>query len=520
MTTAGNRPLAPDRLSTALLLAATVVGLGTALAYFAHRESLWEDEIIAATHSLQSLPTFFVQVLRNDIHPFVYFLLVKIWAGVLPGSDRWLLASSLVTLLAATGMLAWVAWRTGGRTAALWAVAMFCALPNYAWAGGNLRMYALVPLLALLVWWAHREHLLRGTRGALLAGAVAQLLLAYTHAIEFYFIGFIVLACAAEAWMDRVRSRLNAWVAWQALLFVAMLPLVGSALVRGTEPLAPSSWWLVLLAPAQLVSGWALANDTSALFAGGLVFLALALLCLAHPLGRLLLLAAVLAPVLGAVVVGIAGKPMFKPPVFTANVVPFLVLGAALGAGRLEALGRRAWLWVGAGATLSLAFAAGSWSSRLLPDENFAPAARFVAGHVAPGDAVLVPRSSVFWGVARYAVGPAWGSPLSTMPPSNAMWQSVEQRLGPDRSRMLGLEPKHNVIDFRGVRFVFDTRWPAGEPPPAHLWVVHRFRYTDQVTLDAPRRLARVTWFGDEISVSELVPDAEGVAMFANPSPP
>ena len=126
---------------------ALVVGATGAIRYWAQRRSLWEDEVIAITHAFLPLPGFFVEVLRNDVHPFLYFLFLKAWSAFSFGSDRWVLASSLACAFASLLTLSWVAYRVHGVRAALWCAAIFAVLPNFAWAAGNLRMYAAIPAL-------------------------------------------------------------------------------------------------------------------------------------------------------------------------------------------------------------------------------------------------------------------------------------------------------------------------------------------------------------------------------------
>jgi len=72
---------------------------------------------------------------------------LKAWGAFSFGSDRWVLASSLACAFASLLTLSWVAYRVHGVRAALWCAAIFAVLPNFAWAAGNLRMYAAIPAL-------------------------------------------------------------------------------------------------------------------------------------------------------------------------------------------------------------------------------------------------------------------------------------------------------------------------------------------------------------------------------------
>ena len=62
----------PDILSPTerrICVLSIVIGCIAAAFWWWTRTSLWEDEIIAITHANQPLPLFFVELLRNDIHP-------------------------------------------------------------------------------------------------------------------------------------------------------------------------------------------------------------------------------------------------------------------------------------------------------------------------------------------------------------------------------------------------------------------------------------------------------------------
>lgn len=494
------------------------VGLAAAVLYWISRKSLWEDEIIAVTHSLQPFPTFFVETVRNDIHPFLYFMLLKAWAAIAPGSDRWILASSLVSALASAAAVAWVAGRLGGMRAAVWAAALFCVLPTFAWAAGNLRMYALVPAPAILCWYCCRHYLYQGRRRWLFVGCVLELALACLHAIEFFFIFFIAASLLIEAWSDRDREpgRIGLWLATQAAVFLLLLPLAANALLRGTEPLSASSMAGLLLAPAQLFTGWALSDEVWPLVGGSVIFFALTVAAVQCRIGKVLAFGVVLSALFTAVIVGFAGKPMFKPPVFSANLLPFLIVAASLGNSHHQ---RARWLNpLIALLVISVAVATLPWSRRLLPQENFGPLGKALAQRVRPGDIVVVPRISVFWGVLRYAVGPEWGRPLEVMARSNPQWQAVKTRLGQAWTHRLGLDPATDAIDAAGVRYLHGSALMQPLQAGSRVWVVHRDRYHDVLNFQEPMAAVETRWFGGELALTRLEASHQGQRQFANPS--
>jgi hypothetical protein len=498
-----------------VVLLATSVGLFGAAVYWWGRNTLWEDEIIAVTHGLQALPLFFIEVLRFDIHPPLYFLFIKGWRSAGLSSDHALLASSCVAALASAVVLLVVARRLAGARAGWWALALTCVLPNFAWAAGNLRMYSLIPGLIVGLWYLWRRYLLEGGNGVMWAGALIELMLAYTHAIEFYFVVFVLLGLWLDLRGTAPPGRIGRAMAAQVGLGVCMLPLVASALLRGTEPLGASSLTGLILAPAQLFTGWALAGSPSALLGGGLVSAGLLALAVPDRSARCMVLGISGAAVVTAICIGFLGKPMFKPPVFTANLVPFFVLGAAVGVAR----SRASWA-SGLAMLLAVGLAAVTlpWSARLMPPENFGPAGAYLAAEVRAGDLVVVPRNSVYWGVMRYATSPHWGAPLGIAPPSNPQWSRLNEKLGTGLSKALGLDAEGNFIDWQGVRYIYGSEVLV--PKAGRIWMVQRSRYPELIRFDQRVGQKSVRWFGAEISVALVAAQPEGVLELGPPPAP
>jgi hypothetical protein len=510
-------PVARIPLEGLVLWLSLLSGLCSAFAFWWQRHSLWEDEIIAMTHGLQPLPGFFVEILRNDIHPFFYFLLLKFWIMPFPASDPWILASSLATAMLSVVAIAWVANRCYGSRAALWAAAIYCVLPNFAWAAGNLRMYSLIPAMAVLVWYGQRRMLQgESSRAAIGLTLVAELLLGYTHAIELFFLAFIALAARWEQNDVAGAREKRHWLVSQIACGFCLLPLVLPALLRGTEPLAPSTLATLVRMPPRLFTGWALENDLHALLAGGVIFWTLLIAALAHRGGRVLALVATCGVLAFAWALGSLGKPMFKTPVFTANTVPFLVLAAAAGFASMRARIPRAAALAG---VLVLAFATWPWSGRMVANGNFRAAGELVAGKVKPGDLVVVPGLSTFWGVVRYAAEPNWGRPLEVMPiKDNPQWAGLKARFGPVAVAFLGLDARTDFIEYKGVRYVVGADARAHPlKPDAALFVVHRRRYPEPVSLGFEASPRAVTWIADDISVTELRRMDGGTRIVENP---
>lgn len=499
-----------DRLLPMIIIAS---GLATAATTWWSRGSLWEDEIIAITHRLQPFPHFFIEILRNDIHPFLYFLLLKIWTLPNDSSDAWALASSLTAVIGSAALVGYVTWKCHGKQAASWAVACFCALPTFAWSAGNLRMYALLPGVAVVAWYLNRRFLQQGGwregSALFLIGTVFVLL----HAIAFFFAAVIALAALAQEAGGLSRRRLVNWSAIQCVLLIVALPLAGSAILRGTEPLSMPSLSSLLTYPAEIMVPWGQEGIGVAL--GGVAFLAYAVLGVRSRSTRVPTLAIPCGVLLLCIVISSMGKPMFKPPVFTACLVPFLAMGAGVGMAQggwlmgralalvvIACLAAFSWVWVASGSI----------------QENYLPAASYVRSRAQPGDVVVVPNLSVYWGILRYAVSPRWGHPLEIMPMrSNADWTSLKDKLGPRLSDQFGLNPARDYVDHLGVRYIVGENSTGHISATGRIWIVQRRNYRATVRVAESARRGSVKWFGKELAVTLAVSDPSGVDRFPNP---
>lgn len=489
-----------------IALTAFVCGLASAVTSWWLRGSLWEDEIIAVSHGLQPLPSFFIEVLRNDIHPFLYFLFLKTWSSIAFGSDKWVLASSLAAAVFSISVLATIAYKVGGRVAAIWAATLFCVLPSFSWSASNLRMYSLMPAIAVGCWYANRQALRYGGVRWLLVMILLQIAESYLHAIGFFFASFFALAALVGQRDVITQQHFRHWVGAQTLSLLFMLPVIASALIRGTEPLGDPTLWSILGYSVQLISFLAPAPWVP--IASGVTIFALVAFASLDKEARVLALVIPCGALLACTLAGVMGKPMFKAPVFTANLTPFLALGAGLGIARHKAAQPLA-------AFCGMVLAVDLWSGQLERHlaQNYQPAAYYVAENVRSGDQVVIPSMSVFWGVLRYGVAPNWGAPLAILPlTDNPQWTALKVQMGPRLVTLLGLKPMTDHIDKDGVRYTIGTEISSDTVPCGRLWVVHRNNYArrgqEEITFPPGMHQDSVVPFGDELTVSLMTATA------------
>lgn len=486
----------PDILSPTerrICVLSIVIGCIAAAFWWWTRTSLWEDEIIAITHANQPLPLFFVELLRNDIHPPLYFLQLKIWRDLGLTSDTALLLNSLAWAFVTIATLFHVTRVSFGRNAALVAAGVYAVMPIFAFSGANLRMYSLIPTLAICVWHANRQWFASGRNKWLVFAVLAELALAYMHAIEFFFVAFIVMATLVEWLLVKLPGAqspgapsqrcLMKWFGFQVFAGLCLLPLVGSALVRGSDAGAPESVWSVLTEPGALVAGWGPDGVLPIRLAGFVIFAILTLAALRNRTGRIVTLVIPVAVLALAIVVSLTFKPMLKVPVFASNLLPFLALAA--GAGLVATTAR----WLRRGVMASLLVLCAAAIPLVLYQtggDAYASAGRYLKASLKPGDVVVVPNISVYWGICRYVIGYNWGKPLEIMPmQNNPQWQKLIDKLGANRAAMMGLFPRSDSVTSNDVVFVIGQEAASHTTTAARVWVVQRDGYVNDARLGA-----------------------------------
>jgi mannosyltransferase len=247
----GTGSAASNRLFRLGLLGVLVLGLLPRL-YGLTERSLWFDE--AFSWRMIRFPWGeMLERVGRDNHPPLYFILLKVWAGLFGDSALALRSLSVVFGLATivgTYLFATETWGTafaGGSATAKTcgqAIGLFSALLvavsafeiRYSW---EARMYALAAALAVFSSWALVRALRTPIRGKawLLYGSLA-LLLAYSH-----YYGLFTLACQAVFVIGFLwhQAGWHLWVVFRERQFVY------AALTGGIVALAWLPWLPVFL---------------------------------------------------------------------------------------------------------------------------------------------------------------------------------------------------------------------------------------------------------------------------------
>jgi hypothetical protein len=195
---------------------------------------------------------------------------------------------------------------------------------------------------------------------------------------------------------------------------------------------------------------------------------------------RPILVSFVLAPV----IVGVLTSYMFRAIWIDRTLLfttPFLAIAFAnvflIAVGPAWGTSR-----VVAGASLTAIFcmvlaALGLWQVRAIPKPtDFERGAAVIRSQLQPDDLVYVPDNFYYWGLAWYAIGPDWGSPLSVQGNSpldcNDRWCVILERLGPVWRKRLHLEPTTRVVWRNNIPFFVGRMVPNEVHQASRVWLV------------------------------------------------
>lgn len=222
-----------SRVSLGFLLAIVALAAGLRFAGIGS-ESLWLDEATSLILA-QNPPAQIVALTAEDIHPPLYYLLLRAWLVFGTGEAAMRSLSAVIGVLTVLALYA-LGRELSGRLTGLLAALLLAVSPLHVFYSQETRMYALVTLWAVLSSWL-MVRALRGGRWPAWAGYAGAVTLGmYTH----YYMGFIVLAqnlCVGylwlRGWLDRAMVR--RWIAAQAAWVILFAPWVPTVIrqVRG-----------------------------------------------------------------------------------------------------------------------------------------------------------------------------------------------------------------------------------------------------------------------------------------------
>ncbi|MFH5925482.1 hypothetical protein [Roseomonas xinghualingensis] len=405
---------------------------------------LWEDEIISVTHATQPLPHFFVQVIRNDIHPPLYFLQLHFW-GWISHTDYWFKANSVFWGFATLASTWFIIRYTRNASLAWMATAFLAVLPTGLWMSQELRPYA---WLSTLVIWAYFFALqIFSTEQTNLRKNLVLLLITwviiYSHALGFLAVFFNgIFAITLLLRRNASQREFRQWALLYGLAAAASMPTIVSNLLHDAnldDPVSPTDIlsWCSALITARDAQGWVW-------WAGVLTYTSIVACGLAVAHTRAVTTCFLVAPLVVAAVISVTLEPIFKSNFFGSLSAPFIAIVLA----ELCLITRPQIKRFVTAACLAglLAIAATGWTKNSSPTD-FQHVALSIQPNIQPRDAIYTPQLSIFWGMAWYLAGPKWGSALAVANPPSAQWQRIYALLGPWLVDLLHLMPTTQVVD-------------------------------------------------------------------------
>ena len=189
--------------------------------------SLWRDEALSFARTQQPVTTILTNrnivdgVIAPDLHPPLYFLMLSGWRLLVGDSEFALRYLSALFMILATSLFYAVGKRIWGRRSGELAAGMAVFSSFFWWYAQEARMYALVVVESLLLFYTLWPLLLGQARWKqYLSFALTAVALSFTHYSGLFLVAFAIFAWVFVQFQERFR--------WQRL--TALILIGGAAL--------------------------------------------------------------------------------------------------------------------------------------------------------------------------------------------------------------------------------------------------------------------------------------------------
>ena len=241
--------------AAAVLLVVLMVGLGLRLMPLG-QEGLWLDEVFSAGFASLSLAEIPVAVLRFDVHPPGYYLQLGLWS-VWSRTDEWLLLNSVFWSVLSIALAYHVVADRAGRAHGLVAALALALCGSEIYYATELRMYAMLSTVMLLVWHLTDRCLTAPTRGRYVALLITLLVLSTLHSAAFILVGAVLGHLLLGHWHKVGRISLSRGVVVVWVLAALMLLMVNLRMRGNIDYVIAALWALVAVYVKQSDSGLA-----------------------------------------------------------------------------------------------------------------------------------------------------------------------------------------------------------------------------------------------------------------------
>lgn len=391
-------------------------------------EWLWYDELLSVTYARAPLGQLLDPRLP-DPHPPLYYLQLRYWLA-LGHSDAWIVSNAVVWSVGSVGSLLLAARRIYGAGVALTGAALLAVSPLSLMFAHETRMYSMMMFFMVWAWYFNHRYMSGESTGpAAVAGIIgSEVCVMLSHAAGPFAASFVsVYALLLARREGAVRSRLLRWAAIQLAVAAAMLPALpyfskGQGLLRLGD-----FAYLVAPGPEEVLHTLSEIFFGPTLSAGPWLDVATAAVSALLLVGALrdascrpLVVALVLAPVLGAVSISHLGPPVWHTRTLSFTC-PFVALSMARAAwGSAWRIGGLRGPASSVPRILAAALVAGQLVASIAllqrhPIKGMDPkrATAELRQLLQPGDVVYVPHPFDYWCFAWYFFGPKGETSLS-----------------------------------------------------------------------------------------------------------
>lgn len=372
--------------------------------------SLWYDEfysLVLASSPVQGL----LATTAADVHPPLYYLLLKGWTAVFGTSELALRLPSAIFGAVSIYLMFIVGRRIIDDRTGLIAAALLTLSPLHVYWSQQARGYALFTALVLVLTILVLD-VLEGRDGRMLPYLVTGAALVYIHHFAWLFIGAHALVVGLSWWQGRTGDGQARTIAMGTTGIVALwLPWSISFLQQATDVVG--SYWVpgFTLGELERTVLMQVGSSPAAYLAVPLLVLGICGLAAAAWTGKgpdrdraLVLLGWLLVPPLAVIAVSLALTPLFYHRFFQA-VLPATILVIAYGARTL--LGDRLQYLPALGLAVLTLVSLGTWTVNAELKEDWRATAGLLDAEVPAGAAVvfhepLVQRGATYYGNPAY----------------------------------------------------------------------------------------------------------------------
>jgi hypothetical protein len=208
--------------------------------FFLGSKSIWLDEAFSITMSQKSLIDMLQMIVRTDIHPPLYYLLLKLWMVFGQGASHVRLLSTLFSIAAIPAVYRLGSTLYRNHRAGLIAAVILAISPFQVWYAQEARMYAMLTFFVLLSAYFLFRALQNGDLGAWIGYIIATTLALYTDNGAIWYVLTISFFYLVST--KRFPNRFLGWALSNAgvgLLYFPWLPFFFLQALQVTE-----SFWL------------------------------------------------------------------------------------------------------------------------------------------------------------------------------------------------------------------------------------------------------------------------------------